>query len=83
MLKQVFYVQCTAAGLICSTVYTLCPQQRATDIGPLSTCLALGPFPTRSGSGFHLVLDWLEDHTKLALQTGKRVVWWDRQSKAL
>lgn len=47
-----------------------------------SQFLAL-PLPAWSGHGVHFVLDWLEDHTKLALQTGQWVPWWDRECEAL
>ena len=47
------------------------------------TCLALVSFPAWSRRGIHLVLGWLEDHTKLALQTRQRVAWWDGEGEAL
>lgn len=46
---------------------------------PVSTCLAFVSLPVGSELGVHLVLGRLEDHTKLALQTGQRVAWWDRE----
>lgn len=39
--------------------------------------------PARSESGIHLVFSWLENHAKLALQTGQRVARWDRKGEAL
>lgn len=51
-------------------------------MGPTSACLAI-PLPARSGQGVHLVHGRLEDHTELALQTGQRVAWWDREGEAL
>lgn len=48
----------------------------------ISTCGTLS-LPAWSESGFHLVLGWLENHAKLALQTGQRVAWWDREGEAL
>lgn len=39
--------------------------------------------PAWSRGGIHLVFGWLEHHTKLALQTGQRVSWWDSEGEAL
>lgn len=53
------------------------------NMGPISMCLPLVSLPAWSGCSGHLVLSWLEDHTKFALQTGQRVAWWDREGEVL
>lgn len=41
------------------------------------------PLPARPGRGGHLVLDGLQHHSELALQTGQKSVRWDGEAEAL